>query len=73
MLSQWNGLLPQRVIVLDDHTKIAETVVSAIQIAEGASKADVAGSWGGGTDLVVAEAVHALRETGTAGGVRRLA
>jgi len=73
ILGQWNRLLPQRVIVLNDHTKIAETVVSAIQVTEGASKADVAASWGGGTAMVVAEAVRALRETGGAGGVRRLA
>jgi len=73
VLSQWNRLLPQRVIVLSDHTKVAETVVSAIQVNEGASKADVAASWGGGTALVVADAVRALREAGGSKGVRRLA
>lgn len=73
ILAQWNRLLPQRVIVLGDHAKIAEAVVSAIQVAEGASKAEVAASWSGGTAVVVAEAVRSLREARKAGGVRRLA
>lgn len=73
VIGQWNGLLPQRVIVLEDHQKIAETVVSAIQIAEGASKADVASSWSGSTAVAVADAVKGLREVGKSVGARRLA
>ena len=70
---QWQSLLPQRVIVLDDHTKLAETIVSAIQVTEGAKKADVAGSWSGGTSMVVASAIQHLVERGVSTGVRRLA
>lgn len=70
---QWQVLLPQRVIVLDDHTKLAETIVSAIQVTEGAKKADVAGSWSDGTSLVVASAIQSLVERGASTGVRRLA
>ena len=70
---QWKSLLPQRVIVLNDHTKLAETIVSAIQVAEGAKKADVASSWSGGTSMVVAGAIQDLVEVGASTGVRRLA
>lgn len=70
---QWKSLLPQRVIVLNDHTKLAETIVSAIQVAEGAKKADVASSWCGGTSMVVAGAIQDLVEVGASTGVRRLA
>src|SRR5258708_15747224 len=38
---QWRKILGQRVIILDDHSKLAETVVSAIQLAEGTTHADV--------------------------------
>lgn len=73
VINQWNKLLPQRVILLEDHTKLAETVVSAIQITEGAKKADVANSWGGGTSIVVADAVRSLKDGSGSTGVRRLA
>lgn len=72
-ITQWQSLLPQRVIILDDHTKLAETIVSAIQVTEGAKKADVAGSWKDGTSLVVASAIQNLVERGASTGVRRLA
>ena len=73
VLSQWNRLLPQRVLVLEDHTKLAETVVSAIQVIEGASKAAVAGSWADkSTALAVAGAVSSLAERTAAKGIRRI-
>lgn len=72
LLGQWNKLLPQRVLVLSDHKKLAETIVSAVQVIEGASKSAVAGSWDRSTALVVADAVSALAERSSARGVRRL-
>lgn len=72
VLAQWNSLLPQRVLVLEDHTKLAETIVSAIQVIEGASKSAVSASWDKGTALVVANAVSGLAERGTAKGIRRI-
>jgi hypothetical protein len=72
MLREWNDLLPQRVINLADHTKLAETVVSAIQICEGAAKASVAASWDGSTAVVVADAVRSLVERSATHGVQRL-
>jgi len=53
----WASLIGQKVIVLEDHTKLAEVVVSAIQVAEGASKDDVANSWSGDTSVAVKNAL----------------
>lgn len=72
MLREWHDLLPQRIINLADHTKLAETVVSAIQICEGDAKTKVAASWAGSTAVVVADAVRALAEKTTRQGVQRL-
>lgn len=47
VVSAWRHLMGQRVIRLGDHTRIAEVVVSAIAINEGADPAEVAQSWGG--------------------------
>jgi hypothetical protein len=41
----WQKLMGQNVISLSDHTKLAETVVSAIQLAEGAALKDVTEAW----------------------------
>lgn len=43
--SAWEELMGGNVLFLPDHTRIAELVVSTIQIAEGADPDDVAGSW----------------------------
>lgn len=60
VVSSWQALLGQRVILLDDHKKLAETIVSAIEVAEGVSAADSAKAWGGSTTAVVLEAVKNL-------------
>lgn len=54
----WANLLGQNVLPLSDHTKLAEVVVSAIQVAEGHDKREVAGSWSGDTAMVVSRAIH---------------
>jgi len=41
----WRELMGQHVISLSDHTKLAETVVSAIQVAEGVALKDVTEAW----------------------------
>lgn len=71
-LAEWNDLLPQKVIILDDYKMLAETVVSAIQINEGVSKDVVAGSWDGSTAVVVANAVKSLAQKTASRGVQRL-
>jgi hypothetical protein len=48
---------------LADHTKFAETVVSLIQVNEGASKEDVIKSWDGTTSVVVGRALEDLDVT----------
>ncbi len=55
---KWLDLLGQNAILLSDHTKLAEVIVSAIQVAEGADKDMVAGSWSGDTSVVVHRAIH---------------
>lgn len=69
----WTKVLGQRVIVLDDYKKLAEVIVSAIQVVEGADVATVAKSWSGDTSLVVSKAISGLTttETGAKGGVVR--
>jgi hypothetical protein len=56
----WVDLLGQRAIPLADHTKLSEVIVSAIEVAEGRDKKEVAASWDGDTSMVVARAVSGL-------------
>lgn len=60
VVSMWTDLLGQRAIRLSDHTKMAEVIVSTIQVNEGAAKEEVAASWSGDTSLVVKAAIRAL-------------
>lgn len=57
---EWTDLLGQRAIVLDDHTRLAEVIVSTIEVMEGRNKVDVAASWDGDTSVVVANAIKDL-------------
>lgn len=57
---QWTELMGERAIFLSDHTKLAEIIVSAIQMNEGASLDAVVDSWSGDTSLVVRSAVSSL-------------
>jgi hypothetical protein len=56
----WTKLLGQRVISLADYTKLAETIVSAIEVAEGRDAATSAAGWGGKASSVVLAAVKNL-------------
>lgn len=71
--SSWRNLLGERVLPLSDHNKLAEVVVSTMQVLEGADKAAVAGSWSGDTSLVVSHALNGLApaQAGGSGGVTR--
>ncbi|HJQ58986.1 MAG TPA: hypothetical protein VJ890_18925 [Vineibacter sp.] len=74
VMRKWTALLGQgRVIPLADHTRLAEVMVSAIEVHAGRDRAAVAGSWSGNTSLVVARAVGAVaaRTPAAAGGVLR--
>jgi len=69
--ASWTDIIGQRALMLSDYTKLAEVIVSAIEITEGANAADVAASWGGSTALVVRGATGGLQKAGTGGAVRR--
>jgi hypothetical protein len=58
--SSWRDILGQRVIRLADHKKLAETIVSAIEVAEGGDAEKSAMGWGGTAASVVHDAVKNL-------------
>lgn len=57
---EWRKLLGQRIIELKDHTKMAEVIISTIEVTEGRDKDTVAHSWSGDTSLVVRDAIAGL-------------
>ena len=59
-VKEWNELLGRRVLMLSDHTKLSEVIVSAIEITEGRDKTSVIKSWSGDTSLVVSGAISGL-------------
>lgn len=67
--AEWSALLGQRALWLSDHTKLAEVIVSTIQIVEGVSHDDVVGSWDGSTALVVKGATDQLARATAVGGM----
>jgi hypothetical protein len=61
---RWTDLLGQNAISVSDHEKLAEVIVSTLQVIEGAKADDVVASWSGDTSLVVAGAIGGLAKTG---------
>lgn len=59
VLTTWQPLLGQHVILLDDHTKLSETIVSIIEVAEGRDAHASASGWGASAGVVL-EAVKNL-------------
>ena len=59
----WVDLLGQNVIVLDDHTKLSEVLVSIMEINEGKDVDEVVSSWSGDTSLVVKSATQSLTKS----------
>lgn len=69
----WTGLLGQRALPLANHKKVAEVIVSAIEVNEGRSVDAVIKSWSGDTSLVVSKAIAGLpANTAASSGVVRL-
>jgi hypothetical protein len=60
VLDRWRSLLAERAIVVADHERLAEGIVSTIQIVEGHDAESVAGSWGGQTAIVVRDMADQL-------------
>ncbi|HEY6056190.1 MAG TPA: hypothetical protein VIU86_19830 [Gaiellaceae bacterium] len=58
--STWRAMLGQRVIHLADHKLLAETVVSAIQVAEGADHSKAVAGWGAHAESIIGKAVQNL-------------
>jgi len=61
---QWRELLDERVIFLSDYRRLAETIVSTMEINEGRDSQAVAESWSDDIAVVVANAVCGLPPTG---------
>lgn len=71
----WRDVLGQNAIWLEDYNKLAETIVSIIEVTNGADKGEVVDRWSGDTSMVVAKAikdVDAVKTFDTAGKVVRL-
>jgi hypothetical protein len=60
VMESWNTLLGQRVIPLKDHKALAETIVSAIEVAEGEVPQDSTSRWKGRVASVVYDAVKQI-------------
>jgi hypothetical protein len=57
----WNPLLGQHVIWLDDYTKLAETIVTTIEVAEGRDASISAAGWGASAHVVLEATKHLPR------------
>ena len=64
----WKEILGQRAIGLSNHENLAELIVSTIEVSEGADMTKVAGSWSGGTSLVIRKSLNALTKNVVASG-----
>jgi hypothetical protein len=60
VLKNWRDILGERAILLADHKKLAEVIVSLIEVNEGKDASAVSASWGGSTSMVVSRAVSGL-------------
>lgn len=69
---RWKELLGERAIPVSDHTKLAEVIVSTMQVIEGEDADQVINSWSGDTALVVRSAVTSLSKAGGGTGVVRM-
>jgi hypothetical protein len=63
----WTDLIGQRALPLTDHTRMAEVIISAAEVAAGRDRDTVAKAWSGSTSLVVRDAINGLT-AGSPGG-----
>jgi hypothetical protein len=60
----WTDLIGQRALPLTDHTRMAEVIIAAAEVASGRDRDTVARSWSGSTSLVVRNAIQSLTISG---------
>jgi hypothetical protein len=60
VVQAWTDLIGQRALLLTDHTRMAEVIISAAEVASGRDRDTVAKSWSGSTSLVVRNAIDGL-------------
>ena len=58
VVRSWTDVLGQRALLLEDHTKLPEVLVSAIQINEGMDPDEVVASWSGDAATAVSSMVN---------------
>jgi hypothetical protein len=63
VVSSWRALLGERAIVLTNHSKIGEVIVSLLQVLSGVEKEEVVASWDGTTSVVVNQAIKNISST----------
>lgn len=68
IIRSWTNLMGQRAMLLADHTKMAEVIVSIIQANEGEALDKIIGSWDGTTGIVVSKAIKDLTASGVNSG-----
>lgn len=73
VIDTFEDVLPQRVIKLEDIDKLAETIVSVMQLVNGERKEAVAEAWGGSSAVTVYNAIRDIQVGRASGGVARLA
>lgn len=71
VFKKWRDLLGERAIKLTDHTKMAEVIVSLLQVLAGEDKDKVTKSWDGSTGLVVATAISDITQVSKGGGLAK--
>jgi hypothetical protein len=55
VMANWKGMLGQRALLLEDHTKMGELIISTMQVHEGSDPDDVAKAWG---DKELSKVIH---------------
>lgn len=58
--NRWKALLGERALTLSDHKKLAELIVSIMEVTQGSDVDKVASSWERGTAMVVRNALQQL-------------
>ena len=67
VVNAWTKLIGQRAIPLADHEKMAEVIISIIEVTNGKDKAAIAKSWSGDTSVVVSKAIAGLPDAAGGG------